>query len=65
VTAPTALPRRSARAHPQAVLALLALGAVAAVGLWWTDTPSIHGLGDWLTNAGRITGLLAATRWWC
>ena len=27
--------------------------------LWWHGTPSIHGLGDWLTNAGRITGLLA------
>jgi predicted ferric reductase len=27
--------------------------------LWWHDTPAIHGFGDWLTNAGRITGLLA------
>jgi predicted ferric reductase len=29
------------------------------VGLWWHDTTSVSGLGDWLTNAGRITGLLA------
>jgi len=46
-------------AHPNAVLALVGLGAAAAVALWWHDTPAISGLGDWLTNAGRITGLLA------
>jgi predicted ferric reductase len=40
-----------------AVLALIAAGGVAAIGLWWQDTPAIHGLGDWLTNAGRLTGL--------
>jgi ferredoxin-NADP reductase len=27
--------------------------------LWWHDTTAISGLGDWLTNAGRVTGLLA------
>jgi predicted ferric reductase len=48
-----------ARAHPTAVLVAILAGAVAAVWLWWQNTPSIHGLGDWLTNAGRITGLLA------
>src|SRR3978361_2386127 len=47
------------RARPDVVLALIAAGAVACIALWWHDTPSIHGLGDWLTNAGRITGLLA------
>ncbi len=46
-------------AHPVAVLAVILAGAAAALGLWWQDTPSISGLGDWLTNAGRITGLLA------
>jgi predicted ferric reductase len=46
-------------AHPSLVLAIIAAGAVATIGLWWTHTPSISGLGDWLTNAGRITGLLA------
>jgi predicted ferric reductase len=41
------------------VLALILAGGVATIGLWWFHTPPIHGLGDWLTNAGRITGLLA------
>ena len=48
-----------ARAHPAAVLAVIAAGAVAVLGLWWHGTPSLHGFGDWLTNAGRITGLEA------
>ena len=47
------------RAHPAAVLAAIAAGAAATVGLWWASTPSIGGFGDWLTNAGRVTGLLA------
>ena len=47
------------RARPELVLSVIAAGAAATVGLWWHNTPSIHGLGDWLTNAGRITGLLA------
>jgi predicted ferric reductase len=40
-------------------LGLIGVGAVAVVGLWWQDTVFISGFGDWLTNAGRITGLLA------
>ncbi|HET6910465.1 MAG TPA: ferredoxin reductase family protein [Mycobacteriales bacterium] len=55
---PAASPAAS-RAHPGAVLAVITSGALAAVALWWRDTPSINGLGDWLTNAGRVTGLLA------
>ncbi len=51
--------RAPARARPSAVWATVVAGAGAVVALWWTDTPAIHGLGDWLTNAGRITGLLA------
>jgi len=56
-----AYPERPAprRAHPVTVLALILAGAAFTVGLWWYHTPPIHGLGDWLTNAGRITGLLA------
>jgi predicted ferric reductase len=27
--------------------------------LWWHSTLSVHGFGDWLTNAGRLTGLWA------
>jgi hypothetical protein len=46
-------------AFPSAVLAVIGAGAATAVALWWVHTPSIHGLGDWLTNAGRVTGLLS------
>src|SRR5437764_13559436 len=57
---PADQPRASSRqARPNVVLALIATGALAAIGLWWHNTPSVHGFGDWLTNAGRITGLLA------
>src|SRR3954453_6764651 len=49
----------SAGAHPGVVLAVIGVGAIACVLLWWENTPSIHGLGEWLTNAGRVTGLLA------
>jgi predicted ferric reductase len=47
------------RAHPRAVLSAIYAGAAATIWLWWHNTRSVHGLGDWLTNAGRITGLLA------
>jgi predicted ferric reductase len=47
------------RAHPYAVLAAIAAGAVATIAVWWIQTPAFGGLGDWLTNAGRVTGLMA------
>lgn len=53
-----AVPAQS-RAHPNVILALVGLGAVAVLGLWWLDTPAPRGLGDWLTDAGRVSGLLA------
>jgi len=56
---PTSPPPAPLRAHPGAVQALIWAGAAATIWLWWHNTASIHGLGDWLTNAGRITGLLA------
>src|SRR3954449_10047443 len=49
----------SADAHPGVILAVIAAGAFASLLLWWHDTPAVNGLGDWLTNAGRVTGLLA------
>jgi predicted ferric reductase len=52
-------PASPARANPTAVLTVIWLGAAASVALWWFNTPAIHGFGDWLTNAGRIMGLLA------
>ncbi|MFD0565678.1 ferric reductase-like transmembrane domain-containing protein [Kitasatospora saccharophila] len=57
-----AAPRRRAL-PPDAVrrgaLALIVLGALGVLALWWADTPRVAGAADWLTNAGRITGLLA------
>jgi predicted ferric reductase len=47
------------QAKPEHVLAVIWSGALAVVALWWQDTPAVHGPGDWLTNAGRILGLLA------
>jgi predicted ferric reductase len=47
------------RARPGAVLAVIAAGAAAVLALWWHGTPTLGGFGDWLTNAGRITGLEA------
>ena len=35
-------------ADPNAVLALIGLGAVAVLALWWHHTASITGVGDWL-----------------
>ncbi len=52
-------PVTSARISPNAALAAIGGGALAVVALWWQDTIFIHGFGDWLTNAGRMTGLLA------
>jgi predicted ferric reductase len=45
--------------RPRGVQAVIILGAAAVLMLWWQDTVIVSGLGDWLTNAGRITGLLA------
>ncbi|MEN3538257.1 ferredoxin reductase family protein [Microbispora sp. ZYX-F-249] len=52
-------PPRRVRARPEAVLALIAAGAVAVIGMWWAGTPGIAGPGEYLANAGRVTGLLA------
>jgi predicted ferric reductase len=52
---------RSSQAQREAVvLAVIAAGALAVIGLWWADTParSLHTFADRLTGAGRITGLL-------
>jgi predicted ferric reductase len=44
---------------PRALLVAIAVGGALVLLLWWHDTPPIRTTGDWLTNAGRITGLLA------
>jgi predicted ferric reductase len=51
--------RRRPRPSPAGpLLALLWAGAAAVVALWWYDTRSVVGLAGWLSDAGRITGLL-------
>jgi predicted ferric reductase len=47
------------RATPAVVLSLIGAGLLGVLVLWWSDTPGIHGLGDYLTGAGRILGLMA------
>jgi ferredoxin-NADP reductase/DMSO/TMAO reductase YedYZ heme-binding membrane subunit len=38
---------------------LIYAGAVLVLALWWRSTGSVAGLDGWLTEAGRVTGLLA------
>jgi predicted ferric reductase len=42
------------------VAALVALGVLGVIYMWWHDTApaSVQGLGPWLTAAGRVTGLV-------
>ena len=47
------------RIGPGLALGAIGAGGLAVLALWWHDTLVVRGLGDWLTNAGRITGLLA------
>jgi predicted ferric reductase len=44
---------------PRGVLAIIGIGALAVIALWWHSTPDVSGLGGWLTGAGEILGLLA------
>ncbi|MBT2233062.1 ferric reductase-like transmembrane domain-containing protein [Nonomuraea sp. NEAU-A123] len=53
----TAPPRH--RFRPELLLWAVVAGALAVIGLWWRGTPSVSGLDGWLTESGRITGLLA------
>jgi ferredoxin-NADP reductase len=47
------------RLPPAAALAMIASGAAAVLMLWVHDAADVRGFGQWLTNAGRITGLMA------
>jgi predicted ferric reductase len=52
--------RGTARAVlPVLVLAVIGLGAIAVIALWWHDNPVIAGTGNLLTGAGQVLGLLA------
>jgi predicted ferric reductase len=63
VSAPGSAPSRHRpapmRLPASAALGLIFAGGAAVILLWLNDTTYVHGLGDWLTNAGRITGLMA------
>ncbi len=48
-------PRRSP-AVPLLVIAWA--GAAAVLSLWWRNTPNVEGTTQWLTGAGRLSGLL-------
>ncbi len=44
---------------PNLLLLLIWVGGIVAMGLWFLGTPQdLHGPADWLTNAGRIAGLV-------
>ncbi|WP_191292919.1 ferredoxin reductase family protein [Kitasatospora herbaricolor] len=43
----------------RAVQAAIAVGAAGVLTIWWQGTAGVSGTADWLTGAGRITGLLA------
>ncbi|HUN38131.1 MAG TPA: ferredoxin reductase family protein [Trebonia sp.] len=53
------MPRAGRPVMARVVLGLIALGAVAVLGLWWKDTAAIHSTGDLIVSAGDILGLLA------
>ena len=57
--APVARRPERLRISPGPALFAIWAGGAAVVALWWKDTPFVIGLDGWLTNAGRITGLLA------
>ena len=41
------------------LLTVIAAGAAAVLWLWWRDTGSVVGAAGWLTDGGRLCGLLA------
>ncbi|MFB6978329.1 ferredoxin reductase family protein [Streptomyces scopuliridis] len=58
-TGRASLPRRPRSAVPAVTLGAIWAGAAGVLALWWSDTASVVGTGEWLTGAARITGLLA------
>jgi ferredoxin-NADP reductase len=52
-------PASRLRLPPRIAQAAIALGAVAVLVLWWTDTTAVVSAGAWITDAGRLLGLLA------
>lgn len=52
--------RLSQQAREGLVAAVVALGGLGVVYMWWHDTSpaSVYGAGPWLTATGRVTGLV-------
>ena len=61
-TTPGSAPPPAVRAHPDIVLGLILAGAIGCVALWWQNTLTLNGVGDWLINAGRIPTCQAGVR---
>ena len=62
-TAPMSSPSGPATRRPRTLserglVAIVVSGAIAVLALWWHDTTMLPGLGEWVTAAGRIAGLL-------
>ncbi len=45
--------------RPMWIFAVLYTGALGVILLWWANTAAVVGIDGWLTNAGRLLGLLA------
>ena len=58
---PGALATGPARVGERGALTVIITGAVVVLGLWWHSTPGVHGLGGWLTGAGRSPACSPAT----
>ena len=52
-------PGHGATLGPTGALILIAIGGVLSLALWWNDTLFVRGWAQWLTDAGRLTGLAA------
>jgi ferredoxin-NADP reductase/DMSO/TMAO reductase YedYZ heme-binding membrane subunit len=52
-------PRPAWRVPSSSPQVLVYAGAALVLALWWRSTGSVTGLDGWLTEAGRVTGLLA------
>lgn len=63
VNPPLARPNARNAAHrgasPLVLQMAILSGAAATIALWWFTTPRMHGVAEWFTNAGQVTGLLA------
>jgi predicted ferric reductase len=48
----------AARRAPRSLLTIVVVGALATTWMWWRDMSPPRGIGDWLSDGGRLTGLL-------